>query len=370
MQMQKIIVGLGERSYPIWLDVAGMNQLGTALDLIKFPRKVALVTNPEVGRLFGQTVVDVLNASGREVTVIQVPDGEQYKSLETLSDIYDALIDRHFDRYSGMIALGGGVIGDLTGFAAATYLRGIPFVQIPTTLLAQVDSSVGGKTGVNHPQGKNLIGAFYQPRHVHIDISVLESLPWREYAAGMAEVIKYGIIRDAEFFDWLVENSAGLRARNSQVLLYAVMKSCQIKADVVENDEKEQGLRAILNLGHTFGHAVETLAGYGVVKHGEAVSIGMVLAAQTACRMGLCDAAQVGRIRALLAAFDLPVTPPDFTAEEYLGIMQLDKKVKDGTVRLVLNKGIGDADMYDIESPITLLEDLLTSNKTEDHGPD
>ena len=252
------------------------------------------------------------------------------------------------------------MIGDLTGFAAATLLRGIPFVQVPTTLLAQVDSSVGGKTGVNHPRGKNLIGAFYQPRHVHIDVGVLTTLPEREFAAGLAEVVKYGVIRDAAFFTWLEQQRSALVARDPAALVQAVTMSCQIKADVVESDENEQGLRAILNYGHTFGHAVETLAGYGVIRHGEAVAIGMVMAASTAARAGFGTQADVERIIALLQAFALPVTPPAFTAEEYLGIMRHDKKVRDGAIQLVLNHGIGAAALHPIEAPQALLHELLS----------
>jgi len=358
--MHQVTVGLGERSYPIWIGHGHLARLGEALDAVDFPRRVGIVTNPAVGALYGDAVSSALQGGGRQVSVIQVPDGEQYKTLATLEQLYDTLIDWRFDRYCGLLALGGGVIGDLTGFAAATFLRGIPFVQVPTTLLAQVDSSVGGKTGVNHPQGKNLIGAFYQPRHVHIDVGVLASLPPREYAAGLAEVVKYGVIRDADFFAWLERERSALAARDPGALVTAVMKSCQIKADVVESDENEQGLRAILNFGHTFGHAVETLAGYGVVRHGEAVSIGMVMAARTAVRLGLATPADVERIRDLLQAFALPVEAPDFTAGEYLAVMRLDKKVRDGAIRLVINHGIGAADLHRVEAPETLLQELLS----------
>jgi 3-dehydroquinate synthase len=251
------------------------------------------------------------------------------------------------------------VIGDLTGFAAATYLRGIPFVQVPTTLLAQVDSSVGGKTGVNHPQGKNLIGAFYQPRHVHIDVALLATLPEREYASGLAEVVKYGVIRDANFFTWLENQRAALVARSPEALVFAVMNACQIKADVVEIDENEQGLRAILNYGHTFGHAVETLAGYGVIRHGEAVAIGMVMAARAAGRLGFGTMEEASRISALLQSFGLPVEPPDFSVEEFLAVMRHDKKSRDGSIRLVLNHGIGRVELHEVAAPEELLRALL-----------
>ncbi len=357
--MKQVEVGLGTRSYPIWIGHDLLPELTAALEAVQFPRRVGIVTNPTVGALYGEPVVAALRAGGRQVHVIQVPDGEQYKNLSTLEQIYDTLIDWRFDRYCGLLALGGGVIGDLTGFAAATYLRGVPFVQVPTTLLAQVDSSVGGKTGVNHPQGKNLIGAFYQPRHVHIDVALLTTLPEREYAAGLAEVVKYGIIRDANFFAWLEREQAALTARGPEALETAVMNSCQIKADVVESDENEQGLRAILNYGHTFGHAVETLAGYGVIRHGEAVAIGMVMAAKAAFRLGFGARADIARITAILQAFGLPVEPPVFPAEDYLTVMRHDKKSRDGSIRLVLNHGIGMAGLHEVETPRELLRDLL-----------
>ena len=347
--MNQIVVGLGERSYPIWIGERILANVSSALNDVAFPMKVAVVTNPTVGDLYCEQVVDALVASGRQVSVIRVPDGEEYKTIETLENIYDVLIERQFDRYCGLIALGGGVIGDMTGFAAATFLRGIPYVQIPTTLLSQVDSSVGGKTGVNLPQGKNLIGAFYQPKHVHIDVMALATLPKREYASGLAEVVKYGIIHDAEFFTWLEDHREVLADRSADALAYAVMMSCQIKANVVENDEKEQGIRVLLNLGHTFGHAVETLAGYGVIKHGEAVAIGMVMAARISAKLNFCSETDVERIVALLSYFDLPVTPPDFTVTDYLKVMQRDKKVKDGVVRVVFNHGLCSAEFQQIE---------------------
>jgi 3-dehydroquinate synthase len=358
--MAEIVVGLGENSYPIIIGERVLPSLGSALNDVDFPEKVAIVTNPTVGDLYCEQVIDTLAASGRNVSVIRVPDGEEYKTLETLENIYDVLIERHFDRYCGLIALGGGVVGDMAGFAAATFLRGIPLVQIPTTLLSQVDSSVGGKTGVNHPQGKNLIGAFYQPKHVHIDVVALETLPKREYASGLAEVIKYGIIRDPEFFKWLEDHRELLADRSADALTHAIMISCQIKADVVENDEKEHGVRALLNLGHTFGHAVETLSGYGVVKHGEAVSIGMIMAARIAHKLGYCSEDDITRIVDLLSYFDLPVIPPAFAVADYLSVMQRDKKVRDGKVRVVLNHGIGSAELHQIDHLDKHLDELLT----------
>mgnify|MGYP001185085164 FL=1 len=361
--MKQLLVGLGERSYPISIGAGILPQIGDQLDLLKFSNKVALVTNSLVGGHYGQTVIDAVRNTGREVSVIQVPDGEVYKNNETLQLIYDTLIERGFDRSSGLIALGGGVIGDLTGYAAATFLRGIPFVQIPTSLLAQVDSSVGGKTGINHPLGKNLIGSFYQPRYVHIDVSVLDTLADREFAAGLAEVVKYGVIADADFFRWLEENVDPLLRHDPGALIHAVMMSCQIKANVVENDEKEQGLRAILNYGHTFGHAVETLAGYGVIKHGEAVAIGMLIAAELSREKQFCTEQDVTRLHNLLCGFKLPVVPPDFEVEEYLSVMQRDKKVKEGRLRMVLNRGVGGADVQMVDDLARRLPRLLAAHK-------
>lgn len=356
---ERLYVGLGERSYPIWIGEGILGQLGTALDEVNFPRKLALVTNPTVAALYRDRVVDSLLAAGYQPSVIEIPDGEAFKTLKTLETIYDALIRGGFDRFSGMLALGGGVIGDITGYAAATYLRGIPFAQVPTTLLAQVDSSVGGKTAVNHPLGKNLIGSFYQPRHVHIDVATLRTLPKREFAAGMAEVIKYGIIKDRAFFTWLGKERSSLQALDAQALIHAVMKSCQIKANVVEIDEKESSLRAILNYGHTFGHAIEALEGYGVVVHGEAVAIGMVVAARLAQSLGLSTAADVDSIRRLIESFGLAVVPPTHPLEDYLSAMGRDKKVKGGRLRFVLNHGIGECSMRDIDSPESVFAEIL-----------
>jgi len=357
--LERLTVGLGERSYPIWVGDGILERLGEALHAVDFPRKVAVVTNPTVFGLYGERVLTALSSNGFTASLVTTPDGEEHKNLHTLNLIYDALIGDGFDRYCGLVALGGGVVGDITGFAAATFLRGVPFVQVPTTLLAQVDSSVGGKTAINHPLGKNLIGAFYQPRHVHIDVSTLATLPEREFAAGMAEVIKYGIIRDADFFAWLGAHCDRLRQRERTALVQAVKRSCQIKADIVELDEKESSLRAILNYGHTFGHAVETLAGYGEIRHGEAVAIGMSVAARISRELGFCSPAQVAAIEALLDAFALSVTPPSFPLEDYLQAMGRDKKVKAGVLRLVLNRGIGDCTVKEIPDPDRLFAKVL-----------
>ena len=357
--MEHLHVGLGERAYPIWIGNGILQHLDEALREVDFPKRVALVTNPVINDLFGESVLHVLQKAGFSVSVILLPEGEENKNLQTLQTIYDALIQEGFDRTSGLIALGGGVVGDMTGFAAATFLRGIPFIQVPTTLLAQVDSSVGGKTGVNHPLGKNLIGAFYQPRHVHIDVATLNTLPPREFSAGMAEVIKYGIIRDSDFFNALVNQREQLLARSAGPLIDTVKRACQIKADVVEIDEKESSVRAILNFGHTLGHAVETLSGYGEYRHGEAVAIGMVIAAKISQRLGLCAEGDVTAIKNLLASFSLPTVPPPHSADAYLKAMMRDKKVRQGVPRMVLNIGIGDCQVLEISNLRQVLTDVL-----------
>lgn len=345
-----ILVGLEERSYPIIFGQGLLNCLGNQLKQIGFPQKLALVTNPTVFGYYGQTVCDSLVAAGFDCLIITVPDGEEYKNQETLESIYDRLIEGRFDRGSGLIALGGGVIGDMAGYAAATFLRGIPFVQIPTTILSQVDSSVGGKTAVNHRLGKNLIGAFYQPKLVLIDIDTLQTLDLREICAGIAEIVKYGIIRDADFFEWLEKNTTKLLNLDPQALIYVVKKSCQIKADIVEIDEREGSIRALLNYGHTFGHAVESLCGYGEWRHGEAVACGMVIASRIAENMGLADKEASCRIKALLQKFHLPVEVPAFTLRQYMDAIWRDKKVRQGSLTLVLNQEIGKADLYPVEN--------------------
>ncbi len=359
MAQHRLTVGLGERSYPIVIGAGILNGAGRELAGVGFPRQVAVVTNPTVAGIYGDKLQTVLNEAGFRARFITIPDGEEYKTLATLDTIYEGLIRHGYDRSSGLIALGGGVVGDITGFAAATYLRGIPFAQVPTTLLAQVDSSVGGKTAVNHPLGKNLIGAFYQPALVLADVATLATLPDREYAAGLAEVVKYGVIRDRSFFQWLQEHRQQVRNRSSAELITVVMRSCQIKADVVEIDEKESSLRAILNFGHTYGHAVETLSGYGTVRHGEAVAIGMMVAAAISLELGLSREEDLVALRSLLRDLDLPVTPPDLAPGTVLEVMGRDKKVKNGVLRLIVNCGLGDCRIRDIADPKPLLAAAL-----------
>jgi 3-dehydroquinate synthase len=351
-------VGLEEHSYPIHIGARCLDALPDYLSQIYFPSTLTVITNDTVNNLFGDILLSILEDVGNTVSIITIEDGEQYKSFSTLSYIYDELVSYNVDRSSGIIAFGGGVVGDIAGFAAATFMRGIPYVQVPTTLLSQVDSSVGGKTAINHPTGKNLIGAFNQPKLVCIDVELLNSLPDREFNAGIAEVIKYGVIRDKDFFNWLRNNRELLIKKDRDALIYAIKTSCQIKADVVEIDEKESSLRAILNYGHTFGHAVESLTGYQNYLHGEAVSIGMVFAAKAAADFGYCAENDVAEITSLLSDFNLPVEVPDFSVTDYMEAMMHDKKVKGGQLNMIFNVGIGDCKIVSIEHP----EEILRKN--------
>lgn len=332
-------VALGERSYPILIASDALNQVANYVQ----SSRVMIVTNTTIAPLYLDRVKASLLAAGKKVEQLILPDGEEFKSMESLSLVFDALLQNKCDRKTILIALGGGVIGDLTGFAAASYMRGVPFVQIPTTLLSQVDSSVGGKTGINHPLGKNMIGAFYQPQAVIADIKLLATLPARELSAGLAEVIKYGAIIDTEFFAWLEKNCQQLRAQDEAALAYAIKRSCEIKAEVVRLDERESGLRAILNFGHTFAHAIESALGYGVWLHGEAVGCGMVMAADLSHRLGYISASEKDRIRVLVMTAGLPVQAPDLGLATWLECMQVDKKNEDGQIKFVLLKPMGHA---------------------------
>lgn len=352
--MRKLDVALGERSYPIYI---GAGLLDSGLVRQHVGKEVMLVSNGTVAPLYLEQIRKQLTGSRTDVVIL--PDGEQFKNLETLNLVFDALLERHHDRGTTLVALGGGVIGDMTGFAAACYQRGVNFVQIPTTLLAQVDSSVGGKTAVNHRLGKNMIGAFYQPRAVIIDTSVLSTLPPREFSAGLAEVVKYGLIRDAEFFAWLEAHLDALRARDSQCLARCIETSCRNKAEVVAADETETGMRAILNLGHTFGHAIETFTGYTKWLHGEAVATGMVMACDFSVALGLLDKAVAQKVRELLQRCQLPVRAPEgMTGRDFIEYMSHDKKVRDGRLRLVLLRGLGAAIVTADYQP-KALEDFL-----------
>jgi 3-dehydroquinate synthase len=340
--IQTLDVALGDRAYPINIGVGLLGRAELILPYLK-RKQVAIVTNTTVAPLYLEKLAKPLRDAGVSVIEIILPDGEAYKNSETLNLIYDALLKNRCERSTTLIALGGGVIGDLTGYAAATYLRGVPFIQVPTTLLSQVDSSVGGKTGINHPLGKNMIGAFYQPKLVLADIDTLRTLPERELSAGIAEVIKYGLIRDADFFDWLEINMPKLVGLEEAVTSYAIYRSCKNKAEVVAADEHETGERALLNLGHTFGHAIENGMGYGVWLHGEAVAAGAMLAADLSQRMGWLTSEDINRIDAIFKAANLPIAAPQLGVEKYLDLMGLDKKVQDGKIRLVLQQGIGKA---------------------------
>jgi 3-dehydroquinate synthase len=328
-------------------------------------KKAAVVTNTTVAPLYLDSLRTAFQSHGVDIIPVILPDGEQYKNSETLGLIYDALLSHRCERNTPLIALGGGVIGDMTGYAAATYLRGVPFIQIPTTLLSQVDSSVGGKTGINHPLGKNMIGAFYQPKIVLADISTLNTLSDQELRAGIAEVIKYGLIRDLPFFEWLEQNMEKLLARDADALQYAITRSCQNKAEVVAADERENGERALLNLGHTFGHAIETGMGYGAWLHGEAVAAGTIMAADLSCRLGWLNDKDVARIRKLFERACLPVVAPALGVEKYTQLMGLDKKVVGGKIRFVLLKEIGNAVVSENVEP-ELLRQTLVANSA--HG--
>jgi 3-dehydroquinate synthase len=355
--MQTLNVGLAERSYLIHIGDGLLSRVELLLPHIPYKRTV-IVSNTTVAPLYLQQLSERLSASGVQVQSIILPDGEQYKSGDSLNLIYDALLSARCERSTPLIALGGGVIGDITGYAAATYLRGVPFIQIPTTLLSQVDSSVGGKTGINHPLGKNMIGAFYQPSVVVADTSTLNTLPDKELRAGLAEVIKYGLIRDLPFLEWLEANIEKLLARDTAALQYAIARSCQNKAEVVGADERESGERALLNLGHTFGHAIENGMGYGVWLHGEGVAAGTIMAADLSQRLEWLSAEDLLRVRKLFERTGLPVVGPKLGAEKYLQLMGLDKKVADGKIRFVLLKSLGHA-VITGDVPQALLEQTL-----------
>jgi len=339
--MALITVQLGPQSYRIAIEGGILSGVGEQCRGVGLTGRAAVVTNPTVAALYAETVIKSLDAAGYQPLLVEIPDGESYKTSQTLNRVYDQLIAAGLDRRCFVVALGGGVVGDLAGFAAATYLRGIPFVQLPTTLLAQVDSSVGGKTGIDHPRGKNLIGAFHQPRLVLADVAALATLPEREYRAGLAEVVKYGVVLDRPFFELLEANIEQLFARDQELIGTVVARCCSLKAWVVEQDEHEAGLRAVLNYGHTLGHAFEALAGYAGLVHGEAVSIGMTLAARISLAEGLCTVAEHDRIIALLVALGLPTETPAVEREELIAALTQDKKSRAGVIQYICNQGLG-----------------------------
>lgn len=340
--MITVTVDLGQRAYPIHIGSGLIDRTELFAPHIH-GNSVAIVTNMTVAPLFAQRLCETLAPLDKRRELIVLPDGEAHKNWETLNLIFERLLLDRADRKTTLLALGGGVIGDLTGFAAACFMRGVPFIQVPTTLLAQVDSSVGGKTGINHALGKNMIGAFYQPQVVIADIATLSSLPPRELAAGLAEVIKTAALGDAGFFDWIERNIDALNCRDPEATAYAVRRCCDIKAAVVAADEREGGLRAILNLGHTFGHAIEAGLGYGTWLHGEAVGCGMVMAADLSVRLGFLDETSRARLVALIKAANLPVRAPDLGGPRYLELMQGDKKNEDGKIKLILLRRLGEA---------------------------
>lgn len=355
--MRSLSVDLGERSYPIFIGSDLFD--GELLMPYISGKQVMIVTNETIAPLYLDKLKTIINKD--KVDVVVLPDGEAYKDLDHVNKIFDALLENRHNRTTTLIALGGGVVGDMTGFAAASYQRGVNFIQIPTTLLSQVDSSVGGKTGVNHPLGKNMIGAFYQPQAVIANTEVFKTLPDRELSAGVAEVVKYGLIYDSTFFDWLENNIESLMAKDSEALSYAIHRSCEIKAEVVEQDEKESGIRAWLNLGHTFGHAIETHQGYGNWLHGEAVAAGTMMAMRLSQKLGWISEKDIVRTRNLFETANLPVEPPeDMSAEAFLDLMSVDKKVIDGELRLVLLEKLGRA-VVTADYPRSSLLDVLNN---------
>ncbi len=355
--MRTLTVNIKDQPYPIHIGPGLLDRADLITPHLAQNRAV-IVTNSTVAPLYAERLQKSLTTAGVENFSIVLPDGEIHKNWQTLNLIYDQLIEKRCERKTTLIALGGGVVGDMTGFAAATYQRGAPYIQIPTTLLAQVDSAVGGKTAINHPQGKNMIGAFYQPKLVLADTDLLNTLPNREFSAGMAEVIKYGLIRDLPFFEWLEANMERVMAREAEALIHAIFESCRNKAEVVAEDEKETGIRAILNLGHTFGHAIETATGYSEWLHGEAVAMGTIMAARVSQRLENLNIQDIDRITRLFVGAGLPVETPKLGVETYLNLMSSDKKVENKKIKLVLLNAIGVA-YFTSDTPQELLSGVL-----------
>jgi 3-dehydroquinate synthase len=351
--MNTLQLDLGERSYPIHIGSGLLDQA----DLYKKHIKgtfTAVVTNETVAPLYANKVVKTLESIGQKVKLIVLPDGEAFKTWEVLQKIFDGLLENSADRKTTLVALGGGVIGDMTGFAAACYMRGIKFIQVPTTLLSQVDSSVGGKTGINHPLGKNMVGAFHQPQAVIADLDTLKTLPPEELAAGLAEVIKHGAIADHEFLSWIEKNQDALSNCDPAAMEYAVRRSCEIKSQVVAQDEKEGGIRAVLNFGHTFGHAIEAGMGYGAWLHGQAVGCGMVMAADLSVRVGLLSEAEATRLKKIIQALHLPTQPPKLGVNRFMELMSVDKKAEGGEVRYILLNGLGQAKIQTVDDDLVI----------------
>jgi len=345
--MKTLEVNLGNRSYPIYIGSDLIDQ-ASLFSACEKSTSIYIVTNTTVAPLYADRLTKTLEIFSKPVRTITLPDGESYKDWKNLQLIFDDLLEFGADRQTMLIALGGGVIGDMTGFAAASFMRGIRFIQVPTTLLAQVDSSVGGKTGINHPLGKNMIGAFHQPVAVIADLNTLKALPLRELSAGLAEVVKHGVIADAQFLDWIEANAEALLACDTNAMGHAVLRSCEIKSAVVSADERESGIRATLNFGHTFGHAIEAGMGYGEWLHGEAVGCGMVMGADLSCRLSLISKAELERLTKIIKSMNLPTVPPKFGAERYMALMQVDKKTEGGQIRYVILEKIGKAQIKSV----------------------
>ncbi len=356
--MERVTVHLGERGYPIYIGAGILHHVGELCRPLGLSSKGVVITNPTVGRLYAEPILTAFAENGFTLDLLEVPDGEEHKSLEWVGHLYQRLLPLGLDRQSPLLALGGGVIGDLAGFVAATFLRGLPYIQVPTSLLAQVDSSIGGKVAVNLPEAKNIIGAFYQPRLVVSDVRLLQTLPLREFQAGLAEVVKYGVIADKTFFEWLEGSLPDILRQEEEVLIHLVRTSCQIKAKVVEVDERDAGLRAILNFGHTVGHAIEAATGYRQYTHGEAIAVGMVVAAQLSRHLGLCSPEVPQRIATILQRIGLPTQlsiKPEFLMES----MAYDKKIKDGMNYFVLTKELGSVTVAPIFNPLEALQAAL-----------
>lgn len=356
--MKQVIVRLGERSYSINVGSGLLSNLNKVLEDCNLSKKGVLITDSNVRTLYADSLSDHLIAKGFEIAIIEIPAGEPSKSIEAAHAIWQKLLELRCDRNSFILTVGGGVVGDLGGFVASTFLRGIPFVQVPTSLLAQVDSSVGGKVGINLPEGKNLIGSFYQPRSVQIDIEVLKTLPEREFKSGLAEVVKYGMIWDHSFFDYLNENMDALLKLDPKILTYAIAKSCEIKAMVVEMDEKELGMRAVLNFGHTFGHAYEATDGYKNIRHGEAIAVGMIAAARLSHKMELCREDEAQTIQSLIKKAGLPVKVKGLSFDQIKKHMQVDKKAQNGQLKFILLEKIGKV-VQKTNVPENLLDEVI-----------
>jgi 3-dehydroquinate synthase len=358
--MESVRVNLRDRSYPIHIGASVLPEVGILARSFNLSGRGTLITNPVVGQLYGQQVLSAFEQTGIALTLLEVPDGEEFKSLQVAAALYEKLLPMGLDRRSPIVALGGGVIGDLAGYVAATFMRGLPLIQIPTSLLAQVDSSVGGKVGVNLPQAKNMVGAFYQPCFVLSDVSLLGTLPPPEFRAGLAEVVKYGVIVDKPFFEWLEANMADILDEREEALIHVVRTSCRIKAAIVEQDEKDEGIRGVLNFGHTVGHALEAATGYRVFRHGEAVAIGMVTAARISCQVGLCSEEVPSRLERLLQRIGLPTALSIQPKELYKAICY-DKKIKNNMSYFVLTKDLGSVTVAPVFDPLEALESLSST---------